>query len=237
MAAVRGEGRRLLCNIAFPGELLSWKGCFAPAEKTPNPRYGTCRKRRQTLPADDPCLHDSDAELVRRIRRGDNLAFGQLVDRHGRRLLGVALKMLGNAADAEDAVQETFVGAFRGLGGFQGRSSVRTWLTRILVRKVARFRRSQRLRRSRPIEQAVDDAGVVSAAHSRATVQADIRMDVTVVLAKLSEDHRDVIVLREMQGMNYEEMAEILGIPRGTVESRLFRARQKLRELLEDYIP
>ena len=189
------------------------------------------------MPADDPCLRDSDGELVRRIRHGDNSAFGQLVDRHGRRLLGTALTMLGNAADAEDAVQETLVGAFRGLGGFRGQSSVKTWLTRILVRRVARFRRSQRLRRSGPIEQAVDDAGVVSSAHSGATARADVRMDVTMVLAKLSEDHRDVIVLREMQGMSYEEMANILGIPRGTVESRLFRARQKLRELLEDYIP
>ncbi len=181
---------------------------------------------------DQPHFQTSDAELVRRVRRGDGSAFGQLVDRHGRRLLGLAMSMLGNAADAEDVVQDALTGAFGGLGRFQGRSSVKTWLTRILVNKIARLRRSQRVRRAQPIEHVLDPPGLADA-----TGEADVRMDVRAVLAGLSEDHRAVIVLRAMQGMSYDEIAEALDVPRGTVESRLFRAREILKQSLKDYLP
>lgn len=145
------------------------------------------------------------------------------------------MSLLGNAADAEDVVQETLVGAFRGLGGFRGQASVKTWLTRILIKRVARLRRSQYLRQAGPIDEAAgcsDRAGGATA-----TGRADIRMDVSAVLADLSEEHRTVILLREMQQMRYDEIAEALAIPRGTVESRLSRARQRLKELLKDYLP
>ena len=183
-----------------------------------------------------PC-HDPDAELVRRVRCGDDSAFGQLVDRHGGRLLGLATSMVGNAADAEDVVQEALAGAFRGLGGFQGRSSVKTWLTRILGKQVARLRRYQRLRKAWSLDQAGDLPSGASSGPASEAVRADARMDVLAVLARLPEAQRNVIVLREMHGMSYEEIADALAVPRGTVESRLFRARQKLKELLKDYLP
>ena len=185
------------------------------------------------MPKERPDSRDADVELIRRIRRGDDSAFQQLVDRHGRRLLGLAVSMVGNVADAEDVVQETLAGAFRGFGDFQRRSSVRTWLTRILIKRVARHRRRQRLRKTLPIEHAAGR----SAGGRAEPAQADVRMDVAAVLERLSEEHRTVVVLREMQGMSYEGIADVLGIPRGTVESRLFRARQKLKELLKDYLP
>jgi len=189
------------------------------------------------LPADDPNCPDPDAELVRRVRRGDDSAFSTLVDRHGGRLLGLATSLLGNGADAEDIVQETFAGAFRGLRGFRGRSSIRTWLTRILVKQVARHRRYRRIRRFLSLEQAAGEGGAAASGAPDATAEADVRMDVTAVLARLSEDHRNVVVLREMQAMSYDEIVEVLGVPTGTVESRLFRARQRLKELLRDYLP
>jgi RNA polymerase sigma-70 factor (ECF subfamily) len=195
------------------------------------------RRRRRTVPTDEAHCHDSDAELVRRIHRGDDTAFQRLVDRHGPRLLRLATWMLGNAADAEDVVQETLAAAFRGLGGFRGRSSVKTWLSRILIKRVARLRRYRRVRRALSLEQVLGRAGAASSRGPAETARADVRMDVAAVLTKLSQDHRSVIVLREMQGMSYEEMSEVLAVPRGTVESRLFRARQKLRELLKDYLP
>jgi len=167
-----------------------------------------------------------DTELVRRIRRGDDDAFAQLVQRHGGRLYAVAASMLGNTADAEDAVQETLTGAFRGLRAFQGRSSVKTWLMRILIRRVARLRRRRRpLRIADSLDRMPGPPG-----------SADIALDVRDVLAELSEEHRAVIVLRAMQGMSYDEIAEVLDVPRGTVESRLFRARQILKGLLKDYL-
>jgi len=120
------------------------------------------------LPLNEPEDRCPDAELLRRIRRGDDEAFAQLVERHGGRLYAVAVSMLGNSADAEDAVQETLTGAFSGLRGFQGRSSVKTWLTRILVRRVARLRRRRRpLRIADSIEQVPGPPG-----------SADIALDV-----------------------------------------------------------
>ncbi len=178
----------------------------------------------------------SDDELVRRARRGDDAAFRVLVDRHAGRLYGLALHLVGHAADAEDIVQETFVGAFRGLRGFRGEASVKTWLTRILVRRVARVRRSRRLRLARPVDLILEGADNALSGEVTAETRADIRMDVSDVLAKLSPEHRTVVVLRELQGMRYSEIADVLDVPQGTVESRLFRARQHLKELLKDYL-
>jgi RNA polymerase sigma-70 factor (ECF subfamily) len=175
-------------------------------------------------------------ELVRRVRRGDDAAFRRVVDIHGPRLYLLAMSMLGNDEDAQDAVQETFVGAFRGLRGFLGHSTVKTWLTRILMNNVANLRRSRQLRKTLPLEEAAEPSGAPSARRATEVGRADIRMDIAAVIGELPQEHRAVILLREMQGMTYEEIAAALGVPRGTVESRLFRARQKLREMLGDYL-
>lgn len=213
------------------------RNCHCRGKKAARPGNYTTRDRRETLATEpSPCC-DTDAQLVRRARRGDDSAFHELVDRHGGRLFGLAMSLLGNAADAEDVLQETLAAAVRGLGGFRGHASVKTWLTRILVKRVARLRRSQSVRRSVPLEAALNAPGRDPPAGATATGRADIRMDVAAVLVRLTEEHRTVILLREMQQMSYEEMANVLGIPRGTVESRLFRARQRLKELLKDYLP
>jgi RNA polymerase sigma-70 factor (ECF subfamily) len=179
---------------------------------------------------------DSDMELVRRVRKGDEAAFRRVVDIHGPRLYLLAMSMLGNSEDAQDVVQETFVGAFRGLRGFQGRSTVKTWLTRILMNNVADLRRRGRLRKTLPLDEAAEQLGASPARRVTETGRADMRMDIAAVVGRLPEEHRTVIVLREVQGMTYEEIAAALGVPRGTVESRLFRARQKLKEILGDYL-
>ena len=179
---------------------------------------------------------DGDIELVRRVRQGDEAAFRRVVDIHGPRLYLLAMSMLGNCEDAQDVVQETFVGAFRGLRGFQGRSTVKTWLTRILMNNVADLRRRRHLRKTLPFDEAAEQLGASPARRVTETGRADMRMDIAAVVGRLPEEHRTVIVLREMQGMTYEEIAAALGVPRGTVESRLFRARQKLKEILGDYL-
>ncbi|HUS46692.1 MAG TPA: sigma-70 family RNA polymerase sigma factor [Phycisphaerae bacterium] len=189
------------------------------------------------MPEDGSSRGASDAELVRRARRGDDAAFHVLVDRHGGRLYALGLRLAGNAVDAEDVVQDTFVGAFRGLRGFRGHASVKTWLTRILMNRVARLHRSRRRRRAELVGLVIEGMGEAAGGAATAEVRADIRMDVAAVLAGLAEDYRTVIVLRELQHMSYNEIADVLCVPRGTVESRLFRARQKLRELLGDYRP
>jgi RNA polymerase sigma-70 factor (ECF subfamily) len=177
-------------------------------------------------------LAPNDLETVAKARKGDPAAFHELVDRHAAYLFGLAASLVGNATDAEDIVQETFAGAFRGLAAFRGRSSLKTWLTQILLRQAAAHRRGRRRFLS---FLAVRSSSVPEHAPS-ASPSSDARMDVAAALKALSEEHRQVVVLREFQGLSYEEIAEVLSLPQGTVESRLFRARRALQELLRGYL-
>ncbi len=197
------------------------------------------RERSRSLLRKTAHLHANDLELVRRARRGSDAAFHELVDRHAGRLFGLAFSLIGNAADAEDVVQETFLGALRGLRAFKGRSSVKTWLIRILVKQAARHHRSRSTRETVSLDDISEASASVLGKQQAAasTRRLDIRMDVLAALETLSPEHRQVIVLRELQGMSYQEMAEVLRIPRGTVESRLFRARRELKERLKGYLP
>jgi RNA polymerase sigma-70 factor (ECF subfamily) len=180
----------------------------------------------------------TDMELVRKARRGDASAFHLIVDRYAPRLFGLAYSMLGDATDAEDAVQETLAGAYRGLAGFEARSSLWTWLARILVRQASRQRRIRRGGGAISIETAGTDGGQGDAVSRMpsASLGVDVRIDLAAALETLSDDHRQVIVLRELEQMSYEEIAEVLDVPRGTVESRLHRARAELKKKLSAYI-
>ena len=169
-----------------------------------------------------------DLVWLRRAASGDARAFGRIFERHGDRLFRIAMSMLGNSADAEDVVQETFTGAFKGIKGFQGRSSVKTWLTRILVTQVSQWRRQQgrAVRRTEPMGDVATDGSASS---------VEKRIDLQAALEQLSDEHRQVLVLREYEQMSYDEIAEVIGVPRGTVESRLHRARTELKEKLRSY--
>jgi RNA polymerase sigma-70 factor (ECF subfamily) len=168
-----------------------------------------------------------DIELLHRAASGDSAAFHALVDRHAQRLYRLAVSLIGNAADAEDVLQEAFIGTFRGLRSFEARASVKTWLTRILVLQAAQWNRGRRRKFAGPM-----DDSIPAAAGS-----PEVAMDVQAALGRLSPEHREVLALREFEGMSYEEIAEVLGVPRGTVESRLHRARSEMREKLKDYLP
>jgi RNA polymerase sigma-70 factor (ECF subfamily) len=149
---------------------------------------------------------------------------GDLLDRYGDKLYSQAFHYLGrrpeNRTDAEDLVQETIIGAFKSAKRFEGRSSLSTWLSRILANQVAAFIRSRKVRRADTLPEGISDH----------RVDPDAEMDVRQMLEALSDEHRQVIVLRELEGRTYDEIAEILSVPRGTVESRLHRARQALRD-------
>ena len=189
----------------------------------------------------------SDLELLRAAGGGDDDAFHALVDRHAPMLFRVAQALTRNRADAEDLMQETFVGAYRGLNNFAGRSSVKTWLVQILTRQAAKaWQRGRHHRAARSIDAAAraddgtpaggdgvrgyaGDRALTSASHAAAV---DRRLDVRATLQRLSAPHREILVLREIRGLSYEESAEVLEVPRGTVESRLARARAEFRERL-----
>jgi RNA polymerase sigma-70 factor (ECF subfamily) len=181
----------------------------------------------------------TELDLVQGIRSGDPAAFRELVRRYGDDLYGLAFSLVGNAADAEDVVQQGFLGALNSIGRFEGRSSLRTWLHRIVLNQASKARRSRRARRAVSLDACGDSSGggpggVDGLPTVRpASVAVDGRLDATTMLEALSPEHREVLVLRELQGLSYEEIAAALGVPRGTVESRLFRARRCLREQFE----
>jgi RNA polymerase sigma-70 factor (ECF subfamily) len=185
-------------------------------------------------------LHVTELDLVSRVRRGEEAAFGELVSRYSGDLFGLAYSLMGNAADAEDVVQQALLGAFRRIGAFEGRSSLKTWLVSILVNQASKARRSMRVRRTIPLDPGSGSTGSgdgPGVPHSRPSSEAvDSRVDVMTMLDALSPEHREVMVLRELQRMTYEEIAQALRIPRGTVESRLFRARRELKERFAGYL-
>jgi RNA polymerase sigma-70 factor (ECF subfamily) len=176
---------------------------------------------------------ETDEQLVRKAAWGDAAAFRTLTERHAAYLLRVATSLVGAAADAEDVVQHTLVGAFKGLASFRGGSSVKTWLTGITVRQAARWRRDRWKDRAVPLDPVGGGSRVPQTPDNATTAAVDARLDAHAVLDKLPADYRQVIVLRELEGMTYDQIAQTLGVPRGTVESRLHRARAELRQILK----
>ena len=172
-----------------------------------------------------------DKELAAQAADGDIDAFGGLFERYAREVFRLALSLGHRRAEAEDLMQDTFLAALEGIGRFEGRSSFRTWLTAIAFRQSSRHRRYHGLRAMESFDETSPGASAVARAGGR----LDHRIDVHAMLDSLSDEHRAVLVLRELQGLSYDEIATALGIPRGTVESRLFRARTMLRERFEEY--
>lgn len=177
-----------------------------------------------------------DAELVNAAAAGDRDAFDELVRRHQGPIVNLARAMTGGAADAEDLAQETFIRAWKSLGQFRRESTFRTWLHAVALNVIRTHRgRLARLRRvflSAPSEPGADPLDRASI-DDRIDDALAIRQGIDRALAQLPDELRGALVLRDVQGLEYREIAEALGIPIGTVESRIFRARQRLRPLLE----
>ncbi len=175
-----------------------------------------------------------ETELVACAARGDVEAFGALFDRYAREVYRLACSMGHGGGDAEDLMQDTFLAALEGITRYEGRSTFKTWLLGILFRQSGQRIRYARRRETAPFDerQSTDDPGKPF----HATVpRHDCRLDVHATLNTLSPEHRAVVVLRELEGLSYDEIATTLEIPRGTVESRLSRARALLREQLHEY--
>jgi len=182
-------------------------------------------------------LTTSDLDLLQSSAKGNDRAFRELVDRHSDSLFRLAQWLCGNRADAEDVLQETFTGAFKGMSRFAGRASVKTWLTQILIRQASKIRqRRGRMRITAPPDPSGGGSGGSGEPSvGSKTTTIDQQIDLATMIQQLPEDHRQVVLLREVEGMSYDEIAQTLGIPRGTVESRIHRARAGLRKLLGDY--
>lgn len=180
---------------------------------------------------------DADQALVAAAQAGDSDAVAALVHRYQTRIYNFTLAMTGNAADAEDLAQETFIRAFRGLRRFRGDSSFRNWLYRIAA-NAAHTLRGTRLRQSAVWEARVesDDVAERQLAGGGESVeqQAIRRQAIDRALAALPVELRTAVVLHDVEGLEYHEIAEAMDIPIGTVMSRIFRARRRLRPLLSE---
>ena len=167
----------------------------------------------------------TEKELVRAAAEGDASAFEALLRQYENKVYHLALKMCGSPEDAADVAQEAFLAAWRGLPNYRGEAGFSTWLYRLTSNAaIDHLRRSKRQRG----EDAVDGGPTPHAAAEG----TELRDAVENGLAQLSDDHRRVLVLREMEGLSYEEISDKLGLDLGTVKSRISRARNALRKIL-----
>lgn len=189
-----------------------------------------------------PAVNDDDAALVAACRKGDVNAFEGLVERHQKRMFNIAFRVTGDYEEACDVVQESFLSAYRAIGSFRGEAKFSTWLYGITVNH-ARNRIKQIRGRSRHEAPVDDPAGMdclaadVSMQAEKTAVeqleQREIQLHVQRCIETLEEEQRVVVVLRDIQGFSYEEIRDMLKVPEGTVKSRLFRARDGLKECLK----
>ena len=190
-----------------------------------------------------PSYLDEDGELVSSSQEGDLGAFEALVRRHQKKMFNIAYRMLGDHDEAANIVQDTFLSAFRGIKDFEGKARFSTWLYTILInhsRNRLKQLRSQRFYEAFSLDDPLlSDSGqmkVEPVANDPSALDGlerrEVQERVQYCISRLDPEFKEVIILRDMQGFSYEEISAMLCIPEGTVKSRLFRARESLKEAL-----
>jgi RNA polymerase sigma-70 factor (ECF subfamily) len=178
-----------------------------------------------------------EREAIRRCRRGEREAFGYLVDRYKGPAYGTAYALLGDREEALDAVQEAFVRAWRALPRFDDRFPFPTWFYRILRNFCLDQIRRRKHRRHESLEERREEHGLETPDETRRPDREarlhELRDHLRHAIARLRPVERDVVILKDLQGMTYREIAQTLDIPQGTVASTLFKARRKLQRMLE----
>jgi RNA polymerase sigma-70 factor (ECF subfamily) len=210
---------------------------------------GVSRRGRVNSPSNEASNREArrreaeeDRELIQRAQRGDQAAFRRLVERHQRRAFAIAMGLVRDENDARELVQDAFLRVYKGLSSFQGGSSFFTWLYRIvtnlaidLMRKPGR--RDAELSDGQTIDEATEFpliSRIDGADPMDVLRRQEIASRIQAALDALPPYHRGVILMREVDGMSYEEMAQAMGVSKGTIMSRLFHARQKLQRALAD---
>lgn len=174
-----------------------------------------------------------DARLVARFQRGDEDAFDELVERHRRRVYSLVSR-LAAASEADDLAQDVFIAAYRTLPGFRGDSAFSTWLYRIAVHVCSHHLRKRRLDTTALDEQQADDEREHDP--ERSAMSTELQRRVRLAIRQLPDKLRVVVALRDLHGLSYEEIAQVVGCPIGTVRSRLHYATQKLEATLKPYV-
>jgi RNA polymerase sigma-70 factor (ECF subfamily) len=192
----------------------------------------------------EPAAPPVEMDLVRRAQRGDLAAYDELVKRYQERIYATVYHMTSNHEDANDLAQDSFIKAFQALKSFKGGSSFYTWLYRIAVNKTINFLKQRKNRVHMSLndldfntENNPDLVALISDKTPRREAGLnELSEKLNAALLKLSEPHRVVVVLHDVQGQSHEEIAEIMDCNIGTLRSRLFYARQQLQSLLADYL-
>ncbi|MBI4519113.1 MAG: sigma-70 family RNA polymerase sigma factor [Deltaproteobacteria bacterium] len=187
-------------------------------------------------------MERSDQELVRETRAGNAEAFRELVERYQRKVAAVAMGMVHNRDDALELTQETFVKAFENIGKFKGESSFYTWLYRIVVNLGIDYRRRERRHPTVALDDQMRNGGEIPeellgspvADPFREFRSHEIGERVSRAINELTPDHKAVILLREVEGLSYDEISRVMQCSKGTVMSRLHYARKKLQDKLRD---
>jgi RNA polymerase sigma-70 factor (ECF subfamily) len=187
---------------------------------------------------------EEDRELIVQAQAGDHAAFRKLVERHQRRAFAIALGLVRDENDARELVQDAFLRVYKGLGTFQGGSSFFTWLYRIVTNLAIDLMRKPGRRDAELVDgQGIDEDAIaefplvarIDGADPLDVVRRrEIAGRIQKALDALPPYHRGVILMREVEGMSYEEMAQAMNVSKGTIMSRLFHARQKLQRALAD---
>jgi RNA polymerase sigma-70 factor (ECF subfamily) len=187
---------------------------------------------------------ETDAELITRIRNGERDAYRPIVQRYQSRLHSMIMGMVRNTEDARDLTQGAFIKAYENIHDFRIESSFYTWLYRIARNLTIDHCRKGTRRRTSALDDAIaprdDDGNILESTHAEAPEKLlrrkELRERIFGALDELAEEHREIILLREIDGLSYKEIAEILNLPEGTVMSRLFYARRKLQVTLKDLL-
>ena len=196
-----------------------------------------------------PAGEPDDAELVTQTRAGNHDAFRVLYQRYHRRVYALAYGVVQNADDALDVVQDGFIKAHRHLDKFEGNSSFYTWLYRIIMNlsidHIRKHKRGRHVDFDDAIDHGQDEGGqsddallprMLGQNPGKSLVRKEIREQIGKALAELSDNHRAVLVMRELEGMSYEEMAQAMQCSKGTIMSRLFHARRNMQKRLLEYM-
>lgn len=178
-----------------------------------------------------------EERLVARLRAGEAEAFGDLVNRYQHRVFGVALRMLGSQAEAEEIAQEVFLRVHQNVATFRGEAKLSTWLYAIASRLCLNRLATAERRMARSGEEALGRLSATGEGPAGDLERNEVEAALSRAIAELPEDRRIVVVLRDLEGLSYEEIARALGLELGTVRSRLHRARMDLKDKLERFFP
>ena len=180
-------------------------------------------------------MEQNEQKLIARASGGDPAAFNQLMAMHEKRMYAVALRMFANREDAQDCLQEAMLRVYRAIGSFKGQSSFSTWVYRITMNTCLDELRRKKNRPNTSLDNLLDQGWSPSDggnAPERSAIQTETRQMLAGAIRELPEDMRSAIVLRDVQGYSYDEIAQMLDVNVGTIKSRISRGREKLREKL-----